>query len=498
MRHDNTQEAHMAWLETASAEGWQPVYRRVWPSLLGSLLDELDVSVSEAARRSGLGETTWARYLSGDEFPDDLEAPARGLGISPSDLGRALVVQCAEDLDLDFLDLGTGNGESEAFDESCIYHHKLTWVLRSLHETLRVTPESCARRAGVTVDAWNGYLRGENFPEHHVPTLAWGLGMDVGELERRIVSKCLEQLGLASTVRTLRPGPAWVTGGVVLDDGRLVTVDSFSKEVWAYERSGSGHRVDALQRAVPGAAVVQRSPEGALWIFGKGKFLELSSGLEPQRSYEVWGRRDAEGRLLRTIRQWGLRSDREAVAVTLDLTGTDEAHVVRLPLHAGGAGTFEKIAALGSVPALERRLFMDASPKIAVGVDETYVLRGRPETMDVVAVTSGEVVASYPGGLRRMEETGRVLNDWFVGLGALGLVAVDGEVLVWRQQERRYWLETLDGQARSQPRRSRSTKWVPVVGHRLVGMVELGNRHFPAGRSVALLRMESQGSRSPD
>lgn len=298
-----------------------------------------------------------------------------------------------------------------------------------------------------------------------------------------------EELGQVE--RSLRPGPCWAFGGVLLDDGRLVVVDTFRGEVWEYTRAGTGRRVDSASGALPSPKHIQRSPAGALWLFGDGNFVELDEELRPRRSYAVWGRRDGSGRLLERVQQWTLVDDETVVA--LSFTG-HELWVVRLVLTSTRAGKFEVLESIGGMEAFERRYFADGSPKLAVdGGGYVYILRLREgETVLRRVGRPDEVLVSFPGGRRSMEESGESAGDWFVGLSALGLVTVGEEVLVLRRRGGRYWLEDFFGLRWSWPRRSTALRVAPVVGQDTFGLLELGaGDHIPGERGAGLLWITS-------
>lgn len=462
-------------VRTEGSEEWEPIYRTAWPVLRDGLRDELGLPVEDAA--------------PGEDLASRLAPLAEHLGVDPRDLERAWVVTCAELLGLGFVDFGLDPRDVEGTDGRLAYLRVFADVLKSLEDTLEVTEIEAARRAEVSPETWRAHLQGEVAPEESVPLVARGLGLDVGELERRIVVRCLEAVGLSSSIRLLKPGPSFVLGGVLLEDGRLLTVDVFRRELWAYDVSGEGRKVESVQEAMHGPTRVECSPGGDLWIFGDDKFLEVTPDLESRRSYGVWGRRDPAGRLLQDVRQWTLLDDLHAGTVSFE---DGEVWVTRVPLSSGGAGRFEIVESLSPLDPLEKRFFVDESPKLAAAGGEMYLLRVRRNQTVVYAVDGGGVVASYPGGTETMEQTARMVGDAFAGLTALGLGSLDDEILVWRRQDHRYWLEDLDGRPRTRPRKSRSGTWAPVVGSRHLGLMEMAGEGLPGRQAAGLLWLDPE------
>ncbi len=460
-------------VRTEGSEEWEPIYRTAWPVLRDGLRDELGLSAEDAT--------------PGEALASRLAPLAEPLGVHPRDLERAWVVTCAELLGLGFVDFGLDPRDVEGTDGRLAYLRVFADVLTSLEETLEVTETEAARRAEVSPESWRAHLQGEVAPEKSVPLVARGLGLDVGELERRIAVRSLEAVGLSSSIRLLKPGPSFVLGGVLLEDGRLLTVDVFRRELWAYDVSGEGRRVESVQEAMHGPIRVERSPGGSLWIFGDDKFLEVTPDLESRRSYGVWGRRDGSGRLLESVCQWSLLDDFHAVAVAFE---EDETWVTRLPLTGGGAGSFEILESLGASEPMERRFFVEDAPKLATAAGEAHLLRVRRDRTEVYAVDGVGVVTSYPGGTETMEQTARMVGDAFAGLTALGIVSMGGEILVWRRRDHRYWLEDLDGRPRTRPRKSRSGTWAPVVGVHHLGLMEMAGEGLPGRQAAGLLWLD--------
>lgn len=452
---------------------WKPIYRRALPVLLDRLQEEL------GAAGEGLGQP--------GRWPTQVAPWAEGLGIHALDLERAWVATCADLLGLGYVDFGLDPRDPDLPPDRFTYLRVLADVLEDLEKSLGVTETEAAKRAELPVQEWRADVRGDVAPEESLPRVARGLGLDVGELERRIVARCLQEVGLSSTIRLLKPGPSFVVGGSLLDDGRLLTVDVFRRELWVYDVSGEGRKVESVQQAMHGPTRVERSPGGDLWIFGDGKFLEVTRDLDPRRSYAVWGRRDPAGRLLQEVRQWTLLDDLHAGTVSFE---DGEVWVTRVPLSSGGAGRFEIVESLSPLDPLEKRFFVDESPKLAAAGGEMYLLRVRRNQTVVYAVDGGGVVASYPGGTETMEQTARMVGDAFAGLTALGLGSLDDEILVWRRQDHRYWLEDLDGRPRTRPRKSRSGKWAPVVGSRHLGLMEMAGEGLPGRQAAGLLWLD--------
>lgn len=470
---------------TEGGGDWQPVYRTAMLVLLDRLFDELETRAAEATRWSGLSPSAWSRYVRGKHFPRSLTEVALGLGIDPLDLERALVVTCAELLGLGYVDAGRDEREENEVDRQLVYWRVLEDLLQELHCKLRVTQTQCAARAGLSVGAWSRYVRGGSSPVANLPKIARGFGITVDELERRIVSRCLEAVGLSTASRVLSPGPCWAFGAALLDDGRVLVADTLRAELWEYDRRGAGRKVEPVAAAVPGVNRVERAPEGATWLLGRGTFLELSDRLEPLRSYAVWGRRDAAGRLLEGLHQWTL-IDHETVAAVGH--GENQVWAIRLILTAAEAGRFEVIEPLEPRP-LEPRYWREGTPKIAAAGGEVHLARVARDAIEVWRLGSGELVAAYPGGAEVMRATGETVGDWHAGLSVLGLVAVDNEVLAWRRHGREHWLEDLHGRRRSKARKSRALRLVPVVGAGTPGMLELVGE-VGGSRDAALLWLE--------
>lgn len=469
---------------------FEPIYREALKVFAQRRLEELGLSMEKAAKQPGRSESSGHRYLQGKEFPRSLAALAPGLGLSRRDLETELILTSAELLGLDFVELGREERDPEE-DAPFVYWQASREVLRELHRVLGMSQKDCAKRAGLTASSWGAYVHGRHVPARNLPKIARGLGIEVGELERRIVLRSLEKLGFSSAVRVLKPGPCWAFGGVLLDDGRMLVVDTFQRQVWEYSRQGVGRRLEALGGAVANPKRILRSPGGALWMFGDGNLLEIDSELQPLRSYAVWGRRDEAGCLLETIDQWSLMDDETVVGLTFP---REEIWVVRLVLTSGEAGRFEILERQAPRGRLDKRFFSEGSPKIAVAGEDVYWMRLEEEETQVRHLASDEVVASYPGGRRVMRETGKVVGDWFVGLCALGLVAVEGEILVLRRHGRRFWLEDLEGRRRLRPRRSHAMRVAPVVGKRVVGLMELMGERVVGDRPAGLLWMSAMRS----
>lgn len=466
-------------------ELWQPVYRAALSRLLRRLLRDLDLTLNEVVSGSGLCGESWRRYLAGTCFPrKNLEALALGLDISVRDLERELLVMSAELLGLEVVDLGRDERRDDEICDLFVYWRIFPEVVKDLRSSLGLTLKQCEERSGLHSSSWCSYLHGKSLPERSMPKIAQGLGIEVGELERRLVVRALEEVGLSCAVRLLRPGPCWGFGGVLLDDGRLLVADTLRNTLREYTQAGRGRTVSELAAVIPKPRMVQMSPGGVVWLLSDGNFVELDRDLKSRRSYAAWGRRDDSGRLLEGIQQWSLVDDETVVGVAF--TSTD-VWIVRIALTADSAGTFEVLESIPRMDKLERRFFAEGSPKLATGGGGTFILRLREAHTEVREVGEAETVASYPGGAEVMRETERLVGDWFVGLSVLGLVAVGGEVLVLRRKGREHWMEDFEGRVRSGPVRSHAMRLAAVVGSASCGFLELVGERVGGDLGVGVL-----------